>query len=164
MIVEQARHKGADDKVMRLKGLVYGRRLVDPSCDRLEVLDVEDPWVQISIPAHNVEGMVIQDLLCQPVAYFDPYFEFASLGVGLEFFRQPYIALGIRRVFKHLSEFISIAFGRLDLGGVFNGKEARFAVIQVYLPGGTKGDHNVITFAELQVAELRLQCSAAFMD
>ncbi len=99
----------------------------------------------------------------EPVTDLDPHFEFAALGVRLQLFRQADIALAIGRMFEHLTEFIAIAFRRLDLGRVFDGKEARFIAVNVHLPGCSKGDHDVIAFAEFQISELRFQHAAAFM-
>ena len=45
-----------------LKSLVCRRRLVDASSDRLEVFDVENPWVKIPVPTDHIEGVVIQDV------------------------------------------------------------------------------------------------------
>jgi hypothetical protein len=57
--VELPRTKGADDEVPPLKGLVRGRRHMDPARDRLEVVDVERPRVDVPVPADRVEAEVL---------------------------------------------------------------------------------------------------------
>src|SRR6187397_1879279 len=50
--VELPRAERADDEVRPRERLVRGRRHVDPARDRLEVLDVERPWVEVTVPAY----------------------------------------------------------------------------------------------------------------
>src|SRR5687767_4376262 len=133
---------------MCLESLMHGRRLVYASGNRLEVFDVKNPWVEISVPADDIEGVVIKHVFTQPISYFDSHLKLAAFGVRFQFFGDANIALGIRRMFEHLSEFVSIAFGRFDLGWVFNSKETRFVPVNMHLPGCGEWNHNVITFAE----------------
>src|SRR3989304_5401773 len=135
VIVKETRHERTNDKVMCLKGLMDRRRLMHTPCNRLEVLDVENPWVEITIPANDIEGMVIKHVFAETIAYFDAYFKFAALGMGLQFFGAAKISLGIRRVFEHLPEFISITFRRFDLRWILNRKETRLVAINMHLPG-----------------------------
>src|SRR5690606_14060933 len=58
--VVRPRAERADNEVVALEGLVYRRWLVHASDDGLEVVDVERPRVEVSVPAHDVEWMVIQ--------------------------------------------------------------------------------------------------------
>src|SRR5690349_23266025 len=88
VIVKQSRYERADHKVMCLEGLMHRRRLMDSSGDRLEVFNVEDPWVEIAIPTHHVERMVIQKMLAKSVPYLDANFKFAALGMSFKLFGQ----------------------------------------------------------------------------
>src|SRR5688500_11050388 len=111
MIVKHAWHERANNKVMSLKCLMRGRRLMDASGDGFEVFDVEDPWIEIAIPADDIKRMKVQHMFTQSIPDFNTYFKFAALGVSLQFFGNANIALGIGCVFKHLTELVSIAFG-----------------------------------------------------
>src|SRR5258705_581834 len=61
-----ARTERADDEPISLKSLVYRRRLVNASDDRLEVVDVECPRIEVAVPADDIQRMVIEDeLVCR---------------------------------------------------------------------------------------------------
>ena len=75
MIVEQAWHERADHEVMSLEGLVDRRWLVDASGDGFEILDVENPWIQVTIPADYVKGMVIEYVTGDPVTHLHADFK-----------------------------------------------------------------------------------------
>ena len=60
---------------------------MDSSRDGLEVFDVEDPWIEIAVPADDIEGMVIQNVFAQSIAHFDADFKFAAFGVCFQFLR-----------------------------------------------------------------------------
>ena len=100
---------------MSLKGLMHWRRLMDSSRDGFEVFDVEYPRIEITIPADDIEGMVIENMLAQPVPHFDADFKLTALGVCLQVFRQTDVAFAIGRVFEHLTELIPVTLWRLDL-------------------------------------------------
>src|SRR5215218_5781175 len=51
--------EAADHEPIALECLVDRRRLVHPSYDRLEVVDVESPGIEVPVPAHHVERMMI---------------------------------------------------------------------------------------------------------
>src|SRR5690242_9596191 len=106
MIIEETRDERTDHKIMRLKGLMDRRRLMDATGDRLEVLNVKDPWVEIAIPSDHVEGVVVEDMFGQPVANLDPHFEFAALGMSLKVFGHAKITLGVWRMLEQLPEFV----------------------------------------------------------
>src|SRR6476620_2241120 len=127
---------------MCLEGLMHGRWLMDASCNWFEVLDVENPGIEIAIPADDVKGVVIQNMFTEPVAHFDAYLKFAALGVRFKLFRQANVALRVGGVFEHLGEFIPITLRGFDLGWILDGKKTRLLAIQLHLPGGPKGDHN----------------------
>jgi len=49
----------ADDKVVRLEGLMRRRRLVQAAGDRLEVGDVQRPRIQEAVPTDNVKRVIV---------------------------------------------------------------------------------------------------------
>src|SRR5687767_11088563 len=67
MKIVRPRTERADDESVALECLVYRRRLMDAADDRLEVHDVECPWIEISIPADHIERMVVQHQLIDSV-------------------------------------------------------------------------------------------------
>jgi UDP-N-acetylmuramyl tripeptide synthase len=56
---------------------------VDPPGDRLEVADVERPRVEVPVPADDVEGVVVDDVVLVPVTDADLEVEVAPLAVCL---------------------------------------------------------------------------------
>src|SRR6266849_3984608 len=58
MGIEKARRESANDVTANLKRLMNGRRLMDRAGDRLEVLRVEGEWINVAVPANNIEGMM----------------------------------------------------------------------------------------------------------
>src|SRR6266540_5034288 len=133
---------------MGLEGLMDRRRLMDASRDWLKVFDVEDPRIKITIPANDIERMVIQDMLSKPVAYLDAHFKIAAFSMCLKLFRRANVALRVWRMFEQLTEFVSIAFRGFDLRGVLDCKKACLLTIKLHLPSCPKGNHDVVAFAE----------------
>src|SRR6185503_16879412 len=149
---------------MCLKCLMYRRRLMDAPRDGFIVFNVEDPRVKIAIPAHYVEGMIIQDVFTQSVTDLDARFELAALGMRFQIFRWTDVAFAVGRMLEHLAELIAISLGRLDLRWILNREEPRFVAVDVHLPGRAKGNDDVIALAELEVSKLGFHHSAAFMN
>src|SRR4051812_45426980 len=54
VIVEQTRNKRAHDESRPVERLMDGRRLMHPSGNRLEVVDVEREWPQMTVPPDDV--------------------------------------------------------------------------------------------------------------
>src|SRR6266576_4534934 len=57
----------ANHESITLEGLMNRRRLVNAPDDRLEIADVERPWIEISVPANDVQRMVIENDLVDAV-------------------------------------------------------------------------------------------------
>ena len=60
MIVKQTRDKRADNEIVALKSLVSRRRLVNTTRDRLEISDIEDPGIKITVPPDHIKGMMVK--------------------------------------------------------------------------------------------------------
>src|ERR1044071_9707120 len=75
--VIRARAKRADHEAIALESLMHRRRLVDATHDRLEIVDAEDPRIEVAIPANDVEGMVIEDQLVERIVLLNEYPEVA---------------------------------------------------------------------------------------
>src|SRR5665213_4246692 len=58
VIVEQAWHKAADHKIVRFKGLMHGRRLMNPPSNGFEVVYRKRIGITATVPAYDIEGMM----------------------------------------------------------------------------------------------------------
>ena len=65
------RTERADHKAIALKRLVHRRRLVNPSDDRLEIVDAEGPRIEVPVPSDHVERMMVEHQLVERVVLFD---------------------------------------------------------------------------------------------
>src|SRR4030067_3739846 len=68
VVIEESGYEGADHKISPLEGLVGWWRLMYPSGDGFEILDVENPGIQITIQPDNVDGIGVKDMRGPPVA------------------------------------------------------------------------------------------------
>jgi hypothetical protein len=84
------------------------RRLVDATHDRLEVVDAEDPGVEVAVPTDDVEWMVVEDQLVERVILLHEDPEIALLVVRAELDRPANIALAERRPFQQLPELVAV--------------------------------------------------------
>ena len=82
MEIVRARAERADDESVALKSLVNRRRLMNASDDRLEVVDVERPRIEISVPADDVERMMVEHELVDSVVLLHENREISHLVVG----------------------------------------------------------------------------------
>src|SRR3954469_16696277 len=112
--VELARAERADDEVLPLEGLVRGRRLVDSARDRLEVVDRERPWVEVAVPADDVEGVVVEDVRLVAAADANLDRELALLAVRAQLRRRMDVAVVVGRALQELPVLVPVAAGYLD--------------------------------------------------
>ena len=87
VVVEEPGHEGAEHEARALKGLMDRGRLMHTACDRLEVLDVEGVGPQMTVPADDVERMMVEEIASDSVPRFDAYFELTLFIVGDEIIR-----------------------------------------------------------------------------
>jgi hypothetical protein len=64
---------------------MYWWGLVDSAGERLEIVDVKDPWVQIAVPANYIERMEVEGVRHQGVVNFHSDLEFSLLIVNSQF-------------------------------------------------------------------------------
>src|SRR5687767_2372306 len=83
--------------------------------DGLEVVDVERPWIEVSIPSHDIDRMVVERDLVQAVVLLHDERVVAFLVDGLDVRRTANVALGVRRAFLELPELVAIALGPADV-------------------------------------------------
>src|SRR5687768_4347421 len=63
MIIEKPRNKRTDHEIPSLKCLMHGRRLVDTSGDRFEIVDGESIRPEKTVPTSEIQGTVIINVL-----------------------------------------------------------------------------------------------------
>ena len=93
MKVVRPRAERADNESVALKSLMHRRRLMHLPDDRLEVPNVERPRIEVSVPANDVERMVIENELVDSVVLLHVEREIALLVVRRELQRAPDVAL-----------------------------------------------------------------------
>src|SRR5512143_1734773 len=93
------------------------------SDDRLEVVDVERPRIEVPIPPDDVEWMVIENELVHSVILFDQEPEVAHLVVRVELQRPANVALRIWRALLQLSELIAIALRPTHVPAAFHDEQ-----------------------------------------
>src|SRR6185295_20246248 len=119
MGIEQARREGANNIAANLKRLMDGRWLVNGAGDRLEVLGVEREWVNVTIPANNIERMMRHRYARPPRAVFHEDLGVLFFVDHIQFRRPVKIALRIRRPHFNLTFAIQIAFRDSDRASRF---------------------------------------------
>ena len=165
VVVELPRHEGADDEVLALEGLVDGRRLVDPSGDRLEIADVEDVGVQVAVPAHHVERMVVVVIARELTSGLDVDAEVARLRVRRLVGRDADVAMVIRRMLHELAVLVAVAARRFDLTGRLQPQHPLVGPGgRVQAPRRADGDDEVVARLVVEGPEDRLESPLAVMD
>src|SRR5688500_16834626 len=94
--------EAADHESVALEGLMYRRRLVHSSHDGLEVVDVEGPGIEVPVPAYNVERMMVQDDLVEPIVLLDQNPEVPPFVVGPKLGGAADVALAVGRPLDQL--------------------------------------------------------------
>src|SRR5262245_42082143 len=82
--------------------------LVDSTDDRLEIVDAENPRIEVAIPADDVEWMVVEDQLVDRVVLLHKEPEVAFLVVRPELAGTPDVALAERGALEKLTELVAI--------------------------------------------------------
>src|SRR4030095_11007240 len=106
--VIRPRAERADHEAVTLEGVGPRRRLMNATDDGLEIVDAEDPRIEVAIPAHDVERVVIENQLVQRVVLLDEDPEVTLLVVGLEVDRTSNVTLAVRRSLEELTELVAI--------------------------------------------------------
>jgi hypothetical protein len=132
---------------------------------RLEVHRVERVWVDVAVPAHDVERVAVEDVALVTVAHAQRELVLAVGLDGLELGRAVEVALGVRGVLEQLAVAVAVAVGRLDLAGrVEADPELLDVVVQAPAVRGPARDDDVVLLAEGHRPEHRVQDAAAAVD
>src|SRR4051795_1664425 len=126
--------EAADHEAVALERLVYRRRLVHPAHDGLEIHDVEGPGIEIAVPSHHVEGMVIEDDLIESVVLLDQDREVALLVVGPEPGRAADVPLAVGRPFDELTELVAVALGPAHVSPALHHQELGGLALEIEPP------------------------------
>src|SRR4051812_48201668 len=106
---------------------MHRRRLMHPTDDRLEVGDVERPRIEISIPADDVEWMMVQHELVDAVVLLHQKREVAALVVRVEHQGASNVALRVRRALLQLAELVAITLRPTDVTSTLHYEQLRRA-------------------------------------
>ena len=136
-----------------------GRREVEAPGARLEVHRVERVGIDVAVPAHDVEGMAVEDVALIAVAHAQRELELAVGLDRLELGRAVEVALGVRRVLEQLAVAVAVAVGRLDLAGRVEADPELLDVLgQAPAVRRPARDDDVVLLAEGQAS--RTSCAA----
>src|SRR5947208_7975830 len=105
--------------------------LVYASDDRLEVVDVERPRIEVAVPADYIERMVIEnDLVCR-LLLDKKNREISHLVDGIDEGWPPDVALRVRRSLLQLAEFIAITLWPAHRSAAFEDENLRLFAVHV---------------------------------
>lgn len=163
VVVVHARHEGADHKVVPVEGLVYRRRHVQATRDRLEIVDAEREGIHETVPAHHVERMIEVVVGVNVVLLFNVKQEIAALVISLQISGFANVALTERRMFHQLAVVVAVAFRRGDGAVTFHDEQAVFFAVELQLVRRAARDHEVVAVFKIQGAVHRAQRAGAFV-
>src|SRR3954468_2191696 len=140
--------------------------LVHASNDRLEVVDVERPRIEVTIPANDVERMMIENELVEPIVLLHEETEVAHLVVRLELDWPANVALRVRRALLQLTELIAVPLRPPDVSAALHDEELWMIPFHVELVAMQNAavDDEVVALAERQIAEDRFEGPASLGD
>ena len=144
VVVEQARHEGANDEAPRGEGLVNRWGLVDPAGDRLKIVDRKGVGINVTIPTYDVEGVAEVMVGVEVVLLLDVEQKITLLIVGIQACGFADVAFAEGRVFEQLSKLIPVALGRNDGAGRLHDEQTVVRPVEVQLVNRTPGDDQVI--------------------
>src|SRR5947209_2735692 len=132
---------------------------MDSADDRLEVVDVECPGIEVAIPADDIEGMMVEDELVQRVVLLHEETEVAHLVMAAQLDRAADVALRVWRAFLELAELVAVALRPPHVPAALHDEELRLIPGHVELVSMEDAamDDEVVALAEGEIAEHRLQ-------
>ena len=140
--------------------------LVNSAHDRLEVVDVERPRVEVAIPAHDIERMVIEHDLVDPIVLLHEDRKISHLVDWIRERRPPDIALRVRRTFDELTELIAVSLGPAHVPSALKDHELWLLGVQVEAIAVEDAamDDEVIAFPERELTVRSLENSFTLAD
>src|SRR6266513_517775 len=90
---------------------------MDATRDRFEVVHGERPRIEVAVPPHDVEGVVVEEVRLVAAAHADLDRELALLTMRVQLSRRVDVAVVVRRAFEHLAILVAVALRDLDQPG-----------------------------------------------
>src|SRR5690348_9753250 len=145
---------------------MHRRWLVYTPGDRLEVANVEDPWIFVAIPANDITGVEVVPVAGDGVTHLDPYLEFAPLAMRYQLFRAADVTFAIGCMLQHLTVPIEVTARRLNCTMSLNREEARSGTIvsNIETEGCATRDHDVVSLVIGKQTEVGLKHSMPLVD
>jgi hypothetical protein len=141
---------------------VGGRREVEASGARLEVVGVERVRPDVAVPANDVERVAVEQVVLVAVAHPHGHRELALLVMGLELLRRVKVPLRERRVLEQLPVAVAVAVRGLDLAGCVEADpELLLAVRQLERVRSRARDDEVVALPKRDAPEHGPQHAAA---
>src|SRR6266550_8101652 len=141
-------------------------RLMHSAYDRLEIVNVECPRVEIPIPADDIEWVMVENELIEAVVLLHEQAKITHLVVRLELDRSPDVALRIGRAFLQLPELVAISFGPTHVSAALHDEELWLIPLHVELEAMQNAamDDEVVSLPKWEIAEHGLQRAGALGD
>src|SRR5215207_4392003 len=166
MEVVRTRAERAHDEAIPLEGLVHWRWLVHATDDGLEVVDVECPRIELTIPADDVERVMVERHLVDAVVLLHEDAELTHLVVGPELAGHANVALRVGRAFDELTELVAVALRRPNVPAALHQQQLRRIArpVEAVAMHDAAMDHEVVALPEREIAVLRLESALPLRD
>src|SRR6478672_2010389 len=154
MEIVRTRTERAHHESVALKCLVNRRRLMNAPNDRLEIHDVECPWIEKPVPSNYIERMVVEDQLVDSVILLHVERKISLLIMRLELERPANVTLGVRRAFDDLPELVAIPFWSSNVPTTFENHELRLLSGEIDIPlvKNSAMDDEIVAFPERKIS------------
>src|SRR5438874_3421145 len=136
---------------------------MDATGDRLEIVHRERPRVEVAVPAHDVERVVVEHVGLVAAAHAHLHRELSLVAVRVQLRRRMDVAVVVRRALEHLPVLVAIALRDLDQPGRLEHEVALFA-LRPEAVGRPARDDDVVAVLVRDVAEDRLERPGALVD
>src|SRR5438876_2209097 len=117
MRIQESRRERTDNVTANLEGLMNRRRLMHGASNRLEILRVKSEWINVAIPADDVERVMRHRHAGPARTVLYQNFRVFFLVDRVEFGRRMKIALGIRGAHCDLTLLLQIPFRNTHRAG-----------------------------------------------
>ena len=164
MVVKKTGAETADHKSTAGECLVNRWWLVNPTGDRLKVVDGKCIWEEEPVPTDKVEGVGLVDKIKEVVLLLDLHREGTLFINRFQVLGLAEITLTEGRVLGELAEFIPVAAGSDQRIGGFDKENAVVSGVEFHLVNGSPWDDEVIAGREGELAKAAVQGAGTFVD
>ena len=141
MVIIQTWNKRANYKCAGFKGLMHRRRLMDSSCNRLEIVNRKCIRIVKSIISNYIKRMRSINHIKDFVLFTYFHQEIALFVISFYFFRTTDIALAKRRMLQQLSKPVAVSFWGINRMTRFNNKQTVVVCIKVNFIDNSARNH-----------------------